>query len=71
MSDAEVPSLSRIILGLAKAQKSDIPTEMLERIVGEFVATQFDDDRSRSLQYLRDIADDYALSRPSTNGSAS
>ena len=66
-----MPSLSRIVLNLANAQKSDIPTEMLERIVGEFVATQFDDDRSRSLQYLREIADEYALGRPSTDGTSS
>ncbi len=71
MSDAEVPSLSRIVLGLARAQKSDIPSEMLERVVGEFVATQFDDDRSRSLQYLREIADEYALTRLGGNGTGS
>jgi hypothetical protein len=34
---------------------------MLERIVSHFTATQFDDDRAASLQFMRDIAEEYVV----------
>ena len=55
------PSLEEIILDLAHSISSDIPDEMLERIVSHFTATQFDDDRAASLQFMRDIAEEYVV----------
>ena len=34
---------------------------MLGRIVAEFTMTQFDDDREASLQFMRDMAEEYVV----------
>ena len=61
MTDNGRPSLNTIILELARSKSSTIPDEMLSRIVGHFTATQFDDDRAASLQFIRDIAEEFVV----------
>lgn len=61
MTDQGRPSLEAIILELAHGKSSTIPDEMLSRIVVHFTATQFDDDRAASLQFMRDIAEEFVV----------
>ena len=61
MTEDERPSLEQIILDLAHGKSSDIPDDMLQRIVRHFSATQFDDDRAASLQFMRDVAEEYVV----------
>lgn len=61
MTDNGRPSLEAIILELAHSKSSTIPDEMLSRIVGHFTATQFDDDRAASLQFIRDVAEEFVV----------
>ena len=68
MTHDEVPSLAKIIVDLAASRGSAIPEELLERVVAEFAETQFDDDRNGTYQFLREIADEYALLQQKTSG---
>ena len=46
-----------------------VPTSKLyDRVVAEFAETQFDEDRNGTYQFLREIADEYALLQQKTSG---
>ena len=61
MTEAGKPDLLRAVLRIAEEKGSTIPPEVLERIVQKFTETQFDDDRADTLQFVREISEEYLV----------
>ena len=61
MPDNSKPDLLSVVLEIAEERDSPIPPEMLSRLVNELNATQFDDDRQHTMQFVRDMAEEYLV----------